>query len=139
MLERKCDACEADSDWVCRKCYGHIVLESNDREKQLESLRGATRALKAASRKIQRERDDAENLLTFNLVDDPDEQLMVYKSAAEISAARLAEARQVAIKVIDVWRDADSMLAYLRGDPTQLAEAIEAMARVLNYKDNTID
>jgi hypothetical protein len=139
MTKRKCDACEADSGWVCHKCYGHIVLESNDREKQLESLRGATRALKAASRKIQRERDDAENLLTFNLVDDPDEQLMVYKSAAKISAARLAEARQVAIKVIDVWRDADSMLAYLRGDPTQLAEAIEAMARVLNYKDNTID
>jgi hypothetical protein len=22
----KCDACEAESDWVCRKCYHHIVL-----------------------------------------------------------------------------------------------------------------
>jgi hypothetical protein len=80
MLERKCDTCEADSDWVCRKCYHHVALVCGTYEQQRDSFERASR------------------------------------------------------KVIDVWRDADAMLAYLRGDPTQLHAAIGAMASVLNYK-----
>ncbi len=141
MTTTKCNACEAESDWVCRNCYHHIVLESGTRERQRDSLKmdldrmhSVLRAFKAASRKIQRERDDAEHLLTFNLLDDPDEKIAVYKAAAETSTARLLEARTVARKVIDVWRDPDAMLAYLRGDNSKLYAVIEEMASVLNYK-----
>ena len=40
MIERKCDACEAESDWVCRKCYHHVVLVSGTYERQRDSLGG---------------------------------------------------------------------------------------------------
>jgi hypothetical protein len=74
----KCDACEAESDWVCRKCYHHIVLVCGTYEQQrdkaqaeVEMLRerlevertpngaGKWNAERVLREKAERERDEA--------------------------------------------------------------------------------
>jgi len=48
----KCYACEDESDWVCRKCYHHIVLVCGTYEQQRDKARAEIKQLSEENERL---------------------------------------------------------------------------------------
>ena len=105
----KCYACEDESDWVCRKCYHHIVLVCVTYEQQRDKARAEVEQLLAVKRRAQEERERAKRFQIVYKVDValnasalwPDGDMPKEPNAEQVR--ELIEESGGILRVIDEW------------------------------------
>ena len=105
----KCDACEAESDWVCRKCYHHIVLVCGTYEQQRDKALAEVERLHGAKLRTREQRERVKRFQIVYKVDVtlsasalwPDGDMPKEPNAEQVR--KLIEDSGGILRVIDEW------------------------------------